>query len=225
MGQPLVALVAKSPVPGQVKTRCCPPLSPRTAADLYKGFLIDELAMIGRMPGIAPGLILPPGADEAALAGLCLTGFWIRRQPIAGLSEALDGTIEEGLARGHSSVIICGSDNPSLPSGFLDRAVAALTDHDLVIGPATDGGYYLIGLRQPVPPLFVDMPWSTPAVFAETIARARQAGLRLACLPPWYDVDTADDLMLLTAHLVADPDIVAPATRQALRAAGLTRGI
>lgn len=224
MAQPLVALVAKAPVPGRVKTRCCPPLTPRAAAEVYRGFLFDEVALVGRLRDAAPGIILPPDTDAAALDGLDLAGFWIRRQRVAGLTDALAGTVAEGLARGHDRVIICGTDNPSLPPRILDQAVAALDDHDLVIGPATDGGYYLIGLRRPAPALFENMVWSTPTVFAETLARADQARLRTACLPVWYDVDTADDLRRLAAHLASDPGIVAPATRLALDAAGFLAG-
>ena len=218
MGQPLIALVAKAPVPGRVKTRFSPPLTLKAAATVYRGFLIDTLDLISELTGVARAIVLPPETDEAALADLIPAGFWLRRQPVAGLADALGGTLAEGLARGHDRVILLGSDTPSLPAKLLEQAIEALVDHDLVIGPATDGGYYLIGLKQVRPELFEDIAWSTATVCADTLERARRAGLQIACLPPWYDVDVIEDLHFLAVHLAADPGIGAPVTRQALGA-------
>ena len=221
MGQPLVALIAKPPVPGRVKTRFCPALTPEAAAAIYRGFLIDMLALIADLPGTARAIVVPPETNKTALADMIPDDFWVRHQPMAGLTDALSGTLAEALARGYDRVILLGSDTPSLPQSLLEQAMAALTDHDLVIGPATDGGYYLIGLKQAAPALFEDMSWSTASVFFQTIKRAHRMGLRIACLPPWYDVDIVEDLRFLAAHLAADSTIKAPMTRQALHTAGI----
>lgn len=218
MRHPLLALVAKAPVPGRVKTRLAPHLGPREAASLYRAFLLDAIGVMADVRGVERCVILPSDSDQAALAGIIPADLRIRRQPVDGLTDALGGTIAEGLARGHAGVVIFGSDNPSLPAALLGQAVRALADCELVIGPATDGGYYLIGLSRNVPALFEEMVWSTPEVFAQTIERARRADLTIACLPPWYDVDRIEDVRLLAAHLAADPTLRAPATRQALGA-------
>jgi hypothetical protein len=97
------------------------------------------------------------------------------------------------------------SDTPTLPTGLLERAVTLVAsgEHDLVLGPSEDGGYYLIGLRRVHRDLFEDMPWSTSAVLEETLRRARGLGLSGACLAGWYDVDTGADLERLVAELEA----------------------
>jgi hypothetical protein len=94
-----------------------------------------------------------------------------------------------------------GTDSPSLPTAYQRQACARLLDGgaDVVIGPCEKGGYYLIGLRAPAPALFQAMPWSTPTVLKETLARVRRLGLRLALLPAWFEVDRGEDLARLLA--------------------------
>jgi glycosyltransferase A (GT-A) superfamily protein (DUF2064 family) len=108
-----------------------------------------------------------------------------------------------------------------LPAEYVERAVDLLTNSDVVIGPAEDGGYYLIGLRQKHPGLFSDIAWSSSRVAAQTLERAATLGLTAARLPPWYDVDTPADLERLRAELVSLPPDVVPHTRRFL--AGQTR--
>ncbi|MGH7416235.1 MAG: TIGR04282 family arsenosugar biosynthesis glycosyltransferase, partial [Candidatus Rokuibacteriota bacterium] len=108
------------------------------------------------------------------------------------------------LSDGHRGAIAIDSDTPTLPTAFLQQAVDRMTDPtvDVVLGPTEDGGYYLIGVRAARAELFQEMEWSTPRVLEETLRRAATAGLRLACLPPWFDVDTPDDLVRLRDVLV-----------------------
>lgn len=110
------------------------------------------------------------------------------------------------------------SDSPTLPVAFLEQAFRALDDPavDVVLGPCDDGGYYLIGLRAPCPALFRGIVMSTSTVAAETLERARARGLRVACLPSWYDVDTPEDLERLIQELHARPDDQARHTRAVL---------
>ena len=111
-------------------------------------------------------------------------------------------------------MVLIGTDSPTLPAAIVRRGFARLARADCVLGPATDGGYYLIGAREPLPrSLFAGMRWSSAAVAAETIHRARETGLRLALLPTWYDVDDGAGL----ARLAADRALTrAPQTRAAL---------
>ena len=90
--------------------------------------------------------------------------------------------------------MLIGSDSPTLPGHLLDMASRALATHDVVLGPATDGGYYPIGLQTPRPGIFEGIDWSTGAVLEQTLTRCRDAGLRVFFLPTWYDIDTATDL-------------------------------
>ena len=120
--------------------------------------------------------------------------------------------------------IVIDSDTPTLPSGLLERAVThvASREHDVVLGPSEDGGYYLIGLGRLHRALFEDMPWSTPVVLEETLRRVRDLGLTAAQLEPWYDVDTGADLDRLTAELGAGGDEGPRYTRRLLLSLGRT---
>ena len=109
--------------------------------------------------------------------------------------------------------MLIGSDSPTLDPSVVVSAFLCLQQKDLVIGPATDGGYYLIGCRPPVPAVFEGVDWGTPAVLWQTLDRLRGAGRSLAVLPPWYDVDTADDWRALAGHV------------RAMRAAGMDPGL
>jgi uncharacterized protein len=100
-------------------------------------------------------------------------------------------------ARGYTRVLIVGTDVPSLPLDHYKQALVLLEKNDLVLGPALDGGYYLIGLTKPVPALFDNIPWSTERVLALTCEKADGLGLATALLPEWRDIDTIDDLMSL----------------------------
>jgi hypothetical protein len=113
-----------------------------------------------------------------------------------------------------NSVVIIGSDSPDLPPSYVQEAFARLDGGaDVVLGPAEDGGYYLIGLRAPQPRLLREVPMSTPTVLADTLALARELGLRAELLPLWYDVDTSAELRRLAEGLLDAPPEVAPCTR------------
>jgi hypothetical protein len=134
----------------------------------------------------------------------------------------------ELLRNDYDVTILIDSDTPTLPTEYLERAVAVMSggDHDLVLGPSDDGGYYLIGLRRQHPELFEGVPWSTPTVLEETERRASALGLRSIRLPAWYDVDTGADLARLEADLAVGPVGGPRHTRRFLleRLAGRTAG-
>jgi uncharacterized protein len=116
-------------------------------------------------------------------------------------------------------VTLIGSDNPTLPAELIHTADVALqADADLAIGPSADGGYYLIGMRQPHLGLFERIDWSTPLVYAQTLARADELGLRVQPVREWYDVDEPTDLERLERELSEGPESLAPSTRAALQA-------
>lgn len=194
-----VAIMAKVPVPGQVKTRLCPPLTPDQAAGLARCFLQDRVEQIAGIELAEPVVAFTPPERGDELRGLLPGPVRLVPQDGADLGARLDRVLADLLAEGRPGAIAVDADSPSLPSVFLRQACAHLLDGtaEVVVGPCEDGGYYLIGLRAPAPELFRAMPWSTPAVLDETLARVRRLGRRLALLPPWFDVDRGADLARL----------------------------
>jgi hypothetical protein len=214
-----LAILAKYPAPGQVKTRLSPPLAPAQAADLARAFLLDKVAQVRRISGVARVLAFAPPEAAAAFQSLTGDACVLIPQDGADLGERLSRLSERLFSAAAPAVAIIGTDSPTLRDDSLREARDALTGPhaDVVLGPTEDGGYYLIGLRRPAPALFRGIPWSTERVLRATRARARAAGLRVHLLPVWYDVDTEADLRRLIRDLSSAPD-AAPRTADALRA-------
>ena len=201
-----IAVMAKASRAGRTKTRLAPPLTPEQAADCNTAFLrdiADNLLAASSVASIAGYLAYgPPGEDaffEFRPAGIGLFEAW---QPSFG--ETLAFTIEALLARGHASACVLNADSPTLPPGLLVEAAARLAapGERIVLGPSTDGGYYLLGMSRLHARLFEDIAWSTDVVCRQTIERAAEIGLEVAMLPEWYDVDDAAALALLRGELL-----------------------
>jgi rSAM/selenodomain-associated transferase 1 len=199
-----VAIMAKAPSAGEVKTRLCPPLSLADAAELYRSFLLDKIEQV-RSLGTASLAIAYTPAEARAFFAEVAPGYVLVQQQGADLGDRLANSLGELLDQGHRGALAIDSDTPTLPLGFLQRALELVVtpEIDVVLGPTEDGGYYLIGLRAVHRELFEAMAWSTGQVLPETIRRADAKGLRVACLPPWYDIDTPDDLARLRMALAA----------------------
>lgn len=193
-GRDVIGVLVKSPAPGRVKTRLAAELGPERAADLYRDL---GRRVVGACVSQAYGTVVwfaPAGARSAVhnwLTGLGVTAFWA--QPRGTLGTRLAEAFRRHFGDGARRAILIGSDCPGVDSSLVSRALAALDEHELVIGPAHDGGYYLIGLRASAPQLFRGIAWSTEVVLEQTLTRARQLGLRAALLPMLRDVDTASD--------------------------------
>jgi uncharacterized protein len=202
-----MAIMAKVPAPGKVKTRLCPPLTPVQAAGLARCFLQDKVEQVSGVESAAPLLAFTPADRADEMARLLPCPMRLVAQSGRDLGARLDRLLTDLLAEGHPGAIAVGTDSPSLPTAYLRQACAHLLDGgaDVVLGPCEDGGYYLIGLRAPAPALFEAMPWSTAAVLEETLARVRRLDLRLALLPPWFDVDRGEDLARLQAGAAPPP--------------------
>ncbi|MDJ0786828.1 MAG: TIGR04282 family arsenosugar biosynthesis glycosyltransferase [Myxococcota bacterium] len=189
-----LVVFAKEPVPGQVKTRLSPPLTPEQAAALYAEMLADVLdtsARWARAHSLSPFLSLHPG--EAAGRVPHPETFRIEPQVGVGLAERMENAAAARFAEGYGPVLLRGSDSPALGEATLEAALHALTRHDVVLCPDRDGGYNLVGLSRPTPGLF-DHPMSTGSVLADTIANARRAGRTHQVLEPGFDIDTIEDL-------------------------------
>lgn len=200
-----VAIMAKTPTAGEVKTRLCPPLSPAGAAELYRCFLLDKIEQVRALKTASPAIAYTP-ADRRAFFEEVAPGFILVAQRGADLGARLANSLVELLERGHRAALAIDSDTPTLPLGFLEQALDLVRTTDVVLGPTEDGGYYLIGLRTAHRELFETMAWSTSQVLPETIRRAQAKGLRVALLPPWYDIDTPADLVRLRDALTGSSD-------------------
>jgi rSAM/selenodomain-associated transferase 1 len=209
---PHAALVvfAKAPIPGQVKTRLCPPLTPDEAATLHGSFVLD---MLERTKTATVQFKLPLDRYLACAPASTHVFFKImeERQGVKlidqvgdDLGERMAQAFETLFARGYKHAMIVGTDVPSLPLEQYKQAMDLLGSHDLVLGPALDGGYYLIGLNRSIPALFAGIPWSTDQVLNMTQEKASALGLKVALLAPWRDVDTIDDLQALVEASALD---------------------
>ncbi|MDN7025814.1 glycosyltransferase [Methanoculleus sp. FWC-SCC1] len=217
------AIMARMPVPGCVKTRLVPPLTPAGAARLYTGFLRDTIDRLARLDSIRPFVACTPPAAEDFFAAIVPAGFSCIPQAGDDLGERLVSVAGTLFSRGAAATVLCDSDSPTLPGRYIAEAFRRLKTTDIVIGLCDDGGYYLIGMQRHEPRLFAGIPWSSPQVTARTVAVAADLDLAVSLLPPWYDVDTAADLARLCREIAALPEGggVACHTRRALAAMGL----
>ena len=184
MISPRLSIFARLPVPGKVKTRLIPALGEEGAARLYARLLALTVE-VARESGLEFELRVTGGEIGA------FQGLFGEDVPVV---EQGDGDLGTRMARVEAPALIIGSDCPGITAPLLRAAAGALEDRRVVLGPANDGGYYLIGYREPVPFLFEDMEWSTPRVLPETLARLAARGHGPAILPELADIDTAEDL-------------------------------
>lgn len=212
-------VVAKRPAPGQTKTRLSPPLLPDQAAALYECFLRDTLDLMRQTPSAQPVIAYLPPSEKTYFAKLA-PDFELVLQHGPDLGVRLDNALTQYLQLGYKQVAIMDSDSPTLPVNCLVAAFEALAEADVVLGPCDDGGYYLIGLNRPAPRLLREVQMSTPRVVADTLAVAKEEGLRVELLPTWYDVDDVAALARLTAELSRSPMTVARHTRAFFAANG-----
>ncbi len=181
----------KAPRPGEVKTRLAATLGGNAACDAYRRLVAETLAGIQSIPGVELRFA-PDDAREEIVP-------WLRRDWIAvpqgpgDLGTRLQHAFAEAFTAGAERVVAIGSDAPDVNAADIRSAWRELRGHDVVLGPATDGGYWLIGLNTPRPELFDNIPWSTDQVLAHTLQRARQMQLRIQLLRILADVDTEED--------------------------------
>ena len=203
-----VIVFAKNPVPNQVKTRLAPTLSPEQAATLYTAFLTDWCEVLTKLPSVDLIIAYTPAEAQSDLQALIGDNATYIPQIGADLGERLTSATQWVTEQGYTKILLVGSDSPTLPMSYILKASTRLDSRDVVIGPSTDGGYYLIGfsatnIAMTVPFIFEEIAWSTAEVFQQTVARIQSRKVSFGLLPPWYDIDTAEDLAFLHAHLSA----------------------
>ncbi len=228
--------MAKAPRPGFCKTRLTPPLSAEQACELSRAFLHDitsNLFAAARHAPITPVVAYAPAGDEALFDGILAPGTRLLLADgtgdmpagITGFGRCLLHAVRTLLAEGFASVCVLNADSPTLPTAHLVQAANLLANPGTgaVMGPAEDGGYYLLGMRAPHARLFSDIAWSTDMVAEQTRARAHAAGLPLTELPLWYDVDDAAALRRLLAGAEAPGSLAyhAPTTTSCVGRLGL----
>jgi len=237
-----LAVMTKAPQAGRVKTRLVPPLTPEEAAELNKCFLRDTAAAISRAcsrrfashppsrsfgatgseaataaRGIA---VYTPVGAESAYSDIFPSGFSLLPQRGDKFGERLYFAVEDLFRCGFETVCLIDSDSPTVPAENLAEAVELLSTHEdrVVLGPSDDGGYYLIGVKNPHRRLFEQIDWSTERVLNQTIQRAMELELEVKLLPSGYDVDDGASLRRLCNELLADTTSadIAPYTRELL---------
>lgn len=189
-----VAILARAPRPGLAKTRLTPPLTAEAAARVARACLVETLHRFPRASAVPFTLFLDGELDDALLDLARAAGVAIAPQADGDLGARLVAAFRSLRARGAEAVVAMGADSPTLDPGRIGEAITALEQCDLVLGPAEDGGYYLIGVRGDRDGLFEGIPWSTPRTLDATLARAGSLGLTTRLLAPHYDIDDAATL-------------------------------
>ena len=219
------AVMTKAPVPGKVKTRLTPPLTPMEAAELNVCFLRDTARGIENAvsQSAARGIaVYTPVGSESAYEGILPSSFDLVPQRGDAFGERLQLAMHDLFRLGFASVCLIDSDSPIVPHQAFSEAATVLAESEntIVLGPSEDGGYYLVGSTAVHPSLFEDIDWSTERVLEQTLERAKAAGLGVHLLPASYDVDDQRTLSRLCADLLgAGSDISrdrAPATAEYL---------
>jgi len=236
-----IAVMAKAPVAGRVKTRLSPPLSPEGSMRMSAAFLRDiteNIALAARRVAVDPWVAFTPAGDERLFDGLLAYGTQLLladgNGPMPAAVERFGRSLWQATDRllklGYGAACVLNADSPTLPTTVLVSLAEALAapGSRAVLGPAEDGGYYALGLTRAYPEMFADIDWSTERVAEQTRDRARELGLELVELPVWYDVDDRIALARLLGDL-AEPvrasrelaPFNAPATRACAAALGV----
>jgi uncharacterized protein len=201
-----IGIICKAPLPGRSKTRLASAIGADAASQLSACFLRDVATAID---GVPEGLgrrgygVYAPAGTEQIMRELLPRNFGLLLQAGKDLGEVLPGASRALLASGHDCVLLVNGDSPTLPSRFLVQAIEALREPGdrMVLGPASDGGYYLIGLKHMHPQLFTRIAWGTDIVASATRERAAEIGLATTLLPEWYDIDDVETLRWLQEEL------------------------
>ncbi len=196
-------IFAKNPIPGKVKTRITPHITPTDAAKLYEAFIADIVSNALKLQCERIVVAYTPLNAEASLHEICGQSIHYIPQEGYGLGERMKNAFRHAFNKGSKSVVIIGTDSPTLPLPYIRNAFSALEEVPITIGPTFDGGYYLIGLSEQNEDIFDGIEWSTSSVFSQTLARIRSVNKKFYLLSPWYDVDTPEDLKFLRSHIIA----------------------
>lgn len=208
-----ILVMAKAPAPGAVKTRLR--LAPDEAARLQAAMISDTVNKARRLAPVT--VATTPAGELEAVRRLVGREVPVIAQAEGDLGERMLAGARGLFAQGEGPVLILGTDAPTLPPDLILEAARSLTEgaHDASLVPSEDGGYVLIGLRNPHAALFDGIAWSTPEVHQQTLDNARRAGLSVYETVPWHDMDEPEDLRRLRTELTREPSL-APRTARLL---------
>ena len=196
-------IFAKDPVPGKVKTRLTPYLTHTDAAELYKAFFADTISKTDRLECEHVTIAYTPSNAESKFHTICGQSVNYIPQKGHNLGERMKNAFTHSFNKDLGRTVIIGTDSPTLPVSYIRDAFDALKKVPVTVGPTFDGGYYLIGLSEQDYTILDEIDWSTSRVFSQTLTRIQAINRQFYVLPPWYDVDTSDDLEFLQSHILA----------------------
>ncbi len=186
-------IFAKEPEAGRVKTRLTGYIDNDKIVDLYKGFIKKTIDMANKIESDRKILAYDYFGEPEFLNSV-KDEFSFFEQDGSDLGEKMHNAFLYAERSGSDATVIIGTDSPDLPFEYINDAFLRLSEKDVVIGPAIDGGYYLIGVRKPDPDIFKDVEWSSNKVLGRTLKNIKNAGKVVSLLDEWYDIDTPEDL-------------------------------
>jgi rSAM/selenodomain-associated transferase 1 len=190
-----VLVFIKAPIKGEVKTRLSKDMPAGVVLDLYKNFVKDILENV-KAEGRRLIIYCYPGKEVSRIRKWLGERYTLKPQTGKDLGERMAGAFSYAFSKGYQKALLIGTDFPDLPGSIIDQAFNGLVAHDAIVGPARDGGYYLIGFRADTfyPDVFIDIPWDTDRVFGKTMRKLKSAGYKIHVLPEWTDIDDYRDL-------------------------------
>ncbi|MCF7907452.1 MAG: TIGR04282 family arsenosugar biosynthesis glycosyltransferase [Candidatus Omnitrophica bacterium] len=189
----ILIVFAKEPQEGRVKTRLLDCLSARECLKLYKKLLKNTVSLARKVKCSGRIMAYDSYNQRAPFLERIASDFTFYKQAGRGLGARMFDVFK-AILKSNTKAVIIGSDSPNLPINYIDRAFEKLSKNDLVLGPADDGGYYLIGLKQPCKKLFENIKWSSGTVFDRTVKKAKKLKKKTTVLDYWYDIDEPKDL-------------------------------
>jgi len=203
---PAIILFIKAPIKGQIKSRLAAAFGDAAVLELYQRFVLDTLDMVRSLSLPLRICFYPPDAGSLISAWLGKEQVYTPQQG-KDLGERMEGAFDQVFLEGYDRAVLIGSDIPALRASIIDEAFTSLNGHDAVLGPAADGGYYLIGFTAEafLPSVFHHIAWSTNTVCDETLSRFKRSGKQVHLLPELHDVDTKDDLRIFLDQHRNDP--------------------
>jgi rSAM/selenodomain-associated transferase 1 len=213
-GPTVFIVFARAPEPGRVKTRLAATLGDADALAIYHRLGTHTLRVVRAAAERQPGsrVVVYHAPAEASHAMAAWLGHDLEYRPQCGgdLGARMANAVAAELSRGAANVVVVGTDCPELDADVLTRAVASLEDVDVALGPATDGGYYLLATRRTHPALFQGIPWSSADTLRHTLAAAARSGVAVRLLDERSDIDTADDWRAWVARGAHQPPGLTP---------------
>ncbi len=191
-----IIVFAKEPQRGKIKTRLNNDLSQKSIVGLYKAFLKDTVAAINTYKNVHKIMAYCSEGHPVYLKRIA-PGYILYKQEGVSLGQRLYAAFVFAKNQGATKIVVVGSDAPDLPCAYIKTAFRKLARHDVVFGPSTDGGYYLVALKKPVRNIFQGIKWSTSSVLAESLRKAKGARQKVSLLKPWRDIDQYEDLEAL----------------------------